>query len=318
MLKYFARKLLTILPMLIAISVIVFAALELSPMDPINYLISPEMSTDSANIEALRNLYGLNDPLVVRYFKWLWNMLKGDFGYSIVDGSSIATLIAMKLPATFELSLIALFVSTVLGIGIGIVSAIRQNSIVDYVGRFFGVAGISIPQFFFGIVLIQFFAINLGWLPIGGRIGVDSKTFWNRVPNLVLPSLALGISMTAALLRYARNSMLDVLGKDYIKTARSKGIPEWKVYLKHGFRNALGPTLIIIAFRLPLLIGGSVMIETVFSWPGIGSVLLAAVSSNDYPVIMMTTMMIAVAILLSSFLIDLVMALLDPRIRFEK
>ena len=245
-------------------------------------------------------------------------MFKGDFGYSIIDGTPISKIIAMKLPATFEISAIALVISTVFGIGLGIISAIRQNTFIDYFGRIIGVIGVSIPQFFFGIILIQLFSIKLGWLPMGGRLQVGYKTWWDHIPNIILPSVALGISMTGALLRYARNSMLDVLNKDYIRTARSKGIPEWKVYIKHAFRNSMGPTLVVLAFRLPILIGGSVMIETVFSWPGIGSIILQGVSTSDYPVIMMTTLMIAAAMLIASFLVDILMAILDPRIRFEK
>jgi len=317
MLKYFLKKLLAIIPMLLLVSVLVFFALELSPVDPINYLASPDM-TSTENLEALRESLGLNDPVYIRYFNWLSNILKGDFGYSISTGAKISDLIKLRLPATLELSVIAIVLSTILGIGLGLISAIKQNTIVDYIGRIIGVVGISIPQFFFGIVVIQIFAIKLGWLPFGGRLTVDANSFADRIPNMILPSFTMAISMTAALLRYTRNSMLDVLNKDYIKTARSKGIPEWKVYIKHAFRNSLGPILVLLAFRLPLLVGGSVVIESVFSYPGIGSLILAGVSSNDYPVIMITTLMVAVAILLSSFLVDLVTAVLDPRVRFDK
>lgn len=318
MINYFFRKLLAIIPMLFIISVIVFVAIHFSPIDPINYLASPDMAANAANLAALREHLGLNDPIYVQYFRWLGNMFKGDFGYSIVDGTPISKIIAMKLPATFEISAIALVISTVFGIGLGIIAAIKQNTFIDYFGRIIGVIGVSIPQFFFGIILIQLFSIKLGWLPMGGRLQVGYKSWWDHVPNIILPSVALGISMTGALLRYARNSMLDVLNKDYIRTARAKGIPEWKVYIKHAFRNSMGPTLVILAFRLPILIGGSVMIETVFSWPGIGSIILQGVSTSDYPVIMMTTLMIAAAMLIASFLVDILMAVLDPRIRFEK
>ncbi|HOV94121.1 MAG TPA: ABC transporter permease [Spirochaetales bacterium] len=318
MIDYFFRKLLAIIPMLFIISIIVFVAIHFSPIDPINYLASPDMAANAANLAALREHLGLNDPIYVQYFRWLGNMFKGDFGYSIIDGTPISKIIAMKLPATFEISAIALVISTVFGIGLGIISAIRQNTFIDYFGRIIGVIGVSIPQFFFGIILIQLFSIKLGWLPMGGRLQVGYKTWWDHIPDIILPSVALGISMTGALLRYARNSMLDVLNKDYIRTARSKGIPEWKVYIKHAFRNSMGPTLVVLAFRLPILIGGSVMIETVFSWPGIGSIILQGVSTSDYPVIMMTTLMIAAAMLIASFLVDILMAILDPRIRFEK
>lgn len=317
MFQYFMKKLLTMIPMIIAISIIVFLALELMPIDPINYIASPDMAANAQNMEALREKLGLNDPIWIRYIRWAGDLLRGDFGYSIVSGANIKDLISLKLPATLELAGAALVLSTIMGIGIGLLSSIRQNSIIDYLGRIFGVIGNSIPQFFFGIVIIQIFAIKLGWLPMGGRISPEDITFWDRLPNLILPSFTMAIAMTAALLRYTRNSMLDVLNKDYIKTARSKGIPEWKVYCKHAFRNSLGPVLVILCFRLPMLIGGSVVIENIFAWPGIGSTLLQAVSANDYPVIMVITLMIATAILLASFLVDVITALLDPRVRFH-
>ena len=269
MYQYFVKKLLTIIPMLLAVSIMVFLALELMPIDPINYLASPDMAANAQNLEALRNKLGLNDPIWLRYIHWIGGMLHGDFGYSIVNGAKIGDLIALKLPATLELAGAALILSTVMGIGIGLISSIRQNSIIDYIGRVFGVIGNSIPQFFFGIVVIQLFSIKLGWLPLGGRVNPGDVTFWDRLPNLALPAFTMAIAMTATLLRYTRNSMLDVLNKDYIKTARSKGIPEWKVYTKHAFRNSLGPVLVILCFRLPMLVGGSVVIENIFFFFGI-------------------------------------------------
>ena len=318
MLKYFVKRLLIMIPMMLLISALVFFALELAPVDPISYLISPDMAMDSANLEALRESLGLNDPVYIRYFRWIGDIFKGDFGYSIVDGAAISRIIALKLPATFELALGALVLSSILGIVLGIISAIRQNGIIDYVSRFLGVVGVSLPQFFVAICVVQIFAVKLGWLPIGGREVYGAVTFWDRAPNLVLPLLTMTLSMTAVLVRYTRNTMLDVMSKDYVKTARSTGIPEWKVYLKHVFRNAMGPVLVIICFRLPMLIGGSVVIESVFAWPGIGSVILSGVSTGDYPVVMMSTLMTSAVILFASFLVDLLTALLDPRVRFDK
>jgi peptide/nickel transport system permease protein len=317
MLNFIIKKLLVMIPMLFLISIIVFFSLQFSPVDPIYYSATPDMTANADNLEALREQLGLNDPIIVQYYHWIMEILKGDFGYSILTGEPIADILMLRLPATIELSIIALVLSTIIGVILGLFSAIKQNSFVDYFSRNIGVFGISIPEFFFGILIIQFFAIRLGWLPIGGRIDVNDTTFWDRVPNLILPSLTLAIGMLAVLLRYTRNSLLDVLNKDYIKTARSKGIPEWKVFLLHAFRNSMGSILIILAFRLPMLIGGSVIIETVFTWPGIGSTILSAVSSNDYPVIMITTMMLAAAILFASFLVDVVAALLDPRVRLD-
>lgn len=318
MFKYFIKRLLSMIPMLLIISALVFFSLEFSPIDPINYLVSPDMASNAENIEALRESLGLNDPVHIRFVKWIKGILKGDFGYSIQNGAPIVDLIKLRLPATLELATIAIVISTILGIGLGLISAIYQNSIIDYIGRIIGVVGISIPQFFFGVVVIQIFAIKLGWLPYGGRLTIGATSFVDRIPNMILPSFTMAIAMTAALLRYTRNSMLDVLNSDYIKTARSKGIPEWKVYIKHGFRNSLGPILVLLAFRLPLLVGGSVVIESVFAYPGVGTLILSSVSSSDYPVIMMTTLMVAVAILFSSFLVDVVTAMIDPRIRFDK
>ena len=318
MLKYFIKKLLAIIPMLFVISLLVFFALELTPTDPVSYLASPDMAANAENLEALRESLGLNDPVYIRYFRWIGDMFKGDFGYSIVNGTPIGKLISMKLPATIELSVVALIISTILGVGIGLISAIKQNSIIDYIGRVIGVVGTSIPQFFFGVIMIQIFAIMLGWVPSGGRVQYGDVSFIQRMQSMILPALTMAIPMIAALLRYTRNSMLDVLSKDYVKTARSKGIPEWKVYIKHAFRNSLGPILVILMFRLPILIGGSVVIESVFSWPGIGSVILAGVTSGDYPVIMVTTLMVAAAILFASFLVDVITALLDPRVRLDK
>lgn len=311
MLKYIGKKLLQMIPMLLLISFIVFAALQMTGVDPVSYLASPDMAGSAENLEALRERLGLNDPFIVRYFNWIKNMLKGDFGYSIANGTSIKELLAARLPATMELAAVALVLSAIIGITIGILSAIWQNSVIDYVGRFFSVLGQAIPQFFFGICLIQIFAIKLGWLPSSGRMSLG----YTRLEHFILPVLTLTLSMCSVLMRYSRNNMLGVLNSDYVKTARCKGIPEWKVYVKHAFRNAVRPVLVILCFRLPMLIGGSVVIESVFSWPGIGSVITSSVIAGDYPVVMVTTLLVAAAILIASFLVDVLTALLDPRVR---
>jgi len=205
----------------------------------------------------------------------------------------------------------------VLGILLGLLSSIKQNSSADYGITVLGIVGISIPEFFVGIIAIQIFAIEFGWLPVGGRFEYVDSGLWDRVTHLVMPSLTLGFALTAALMRYTRGTMLDVLGKDYVKTARSKGLPEWKVITKHAFRNALMPVVLLLVFRLPLLIGGTVVIESVFSWPGMGGMILNAVSAKDYPVVLVATMMTAGMVLFASFLVDLITAMLDPRIRFD-
>ena len=236
---------------------------------------------------------------------------KDMFEKHIANGADIKTLLLTRLPATMELAAVALVLSSIIGITIGILSAIWQNSIIDYVGRFFSVLGQAIPQFFFGICLIQIFSIKLGWLPFSGRMSLNAS----RLEHFILPALTMTIAMCSVLMRYSRNNMLGVLNSDYVKTARCKGIPEWKVYVKHAFRNAVRPVLVILCFRLPMLIGGSVVIESVFAWPGIGSVITSSVIAGDYPVVMVTTLLVAAAILTASFLVDVLTALLDPRVR---
>ncbi len=316
MLKFILKKLLFMIPMLLLISIIVFFGLQLTGIDPINFMVSPEMlSANADNVEALRESLGLNDPLIIQYFRWLGNCLRGDLGYSF-SGSSISEIIAVRLPYTFELAGWSLLISAVIGIGIGIISAIRQNGIVDYVGRVLAVLGQAVPQFLVGIVLIEIFAIKLGIFPSANRVSPNAaNAFVDAFMHLFLPVVTLTIGMVAVLMRYARNTMLDVLNSDYIKTARSKGIPEWKVYLKHGFRNAMKPVLVILVFRIPMLVGGSVVIESVFSYPGIGLTMTNAIVSGDYPIVLVTTLIIAAAMLICSFMVDVFNALLDPRIR---
>lgn len=316
MLKFILKKLLFMIPMLLLISIIVFFGLQLTGIDPINFMVSPEMlSANADNVEALRESLGLKDPLIIQYFRWLGNCLRGDLGYSF-SGSSISEIIAVRLPYTFELAGWSLLISAVIGIGIGIISAIRQNGIVDYVGRVLAVLGQAVPQFLVGIVLIEIFAIKLGIFPSANRVSPNAaNAFVDAFMHLFLPVVTLTIGMVAVLMRYARNTMLDVLNSDYIKTARSKGIPEWKVYLKHGFRNAMKPVLVILVFRIPMLVGGSVVIESVFSYPGIGLTMTNAIVSGDYPIVLVTTLIIAAAMLICSFMVDVFNALLDPRIR---
>ncbi|MGP1410849.1 MAG: ABC transporter permease [Peptoanaerobacter stomatis] len=317
MFKFILKKLLFMIPMLLVISFLIFFALKSMPIDPINYLLPPEASQDATLKEQLREAYGLNKPFLVQYGNWIGNILKGDFGYSILNGQPIKEILKQKLPATLQLATTALVISSVIGILLGILSAVNQNSIIDYIGRVIGVLGQSIPQFLFGIILITVFALQLKILPAGGRNLYGKNDLLSQFKAIILPACALSIGMIATVLRYTRNSMLDVINKEYIKTARSKGVSEAVVYFKHAFRNSMGPILVTIMFRIPGLIGGSVVIETVFNWPGIGSTLMGSVTSGDYPVIMVTTLLLAVVMLTISFLVDVLSALLDPRIRLD-
>ncbi|GAB3714982.1 ABC transporter permease [Mariniluteicoccus flavus] len=315
MVTFIVRRVLILIPMALVISAMVFFAIRLSPVDPILYMVPPDAASDPANLERLRESLGLNAPLPVQYVRWLGDMLTGDFGYSISSGQSIMQILALRLPATFELVILSLLLSTAIALTLGLFAGAKPGGIADGISRAIAVIGISVPDFFVGIILLQVFAYTLGWMPTGGRMLPGQVTFVDRLPQLVLPVASLTFGMLAVLIRYMRNSTLDTMGKEFVKTARSKGVPEWKVLWGHVFRNSLGPVMVILAFRLPLLVGGSVLVETLFRWPGIGSTIVSAVSSSDYPVIMVTSMLIAIVILVASFVIDLVKSILDPRVR---
>ena len=316
MLKFILKKLALMIPMLLVISLVVFVGLRSTGIDPITFMVPPEVQSQSPEIvEQLREELGLNKPLIVQYFNWLGNILHGDLGLTN-KGEDIAGIIATRLPYTLELSVYAMLFSAVIGIGIGIISAIRQNGIIDYIGRVLAVLGQAVPQFLVGILVIWIFSIKMGIFPSGNRVSPDAtNAFVDAFMHLFLPVLTLTIGMVAVLMRYARNTMLDVLNSDYIKTARSKGIPEWKVYMKHGFRNAMKPVLVILMYRIPALIGGSVVIESVFSYPGIGTTMANAVTSMDYNLVLVITLIIAAVMLICSFMVDVFNALLDPRVR---
>lgn len=318
MAKYFLNRILILLPKLIVITIIIFIGIKLMPGDPITYRMAPEdiALMDPQQLALAREKLGLNDPLYMQYFKWITSILSGDFGYSYVTGVRISTMLESRMYTTIELAGIALLVSTVIGVSFGFISAIRQNSFIDYFNTIVGMIGISVPAFFFGLIGIWLFALKLHWLPTGGRLQPGQEAFFSRIEFLVLPCVCLGISLIATLMRYTRSSMLDIINKDYIRTVKSKGVSNVSVYIHHGLRNALTPIIIVVVSRLSLIVSGTVVIESVFNYPGLGTMLITAINSSDMPIIMITTLMIAVCILVSSLLSDLLIAMLDPRVRF--
>ena len=315
MVSFIVRRIAILVPMAFTISALIFFASRLSPIDPILAMIPPDMASDSANLEQLREELGLNDHIVLQYLTWLKNIATGDFGYSLQSGQQISEILALRMPATLELVLSALILSTILALTLGLFAGAKKGGIADKLSRVLGVVGIAIPDFFIGLALLNVFAYRVSWLPSGNRVAPGQVTLWDRFPNYILPVATLTIAMLAVLIRYTRNSVLDTLNRDFVKTARSKGVPEWRVLYSHVFRNSLGPVMVLLAFRLPLLVGGSILVETVFQWPGIGTTIIAAVTASDYPVIMVVSMLIAMVILVASFLVDIVKSILDPRVR---
>ena len=308
------------IPKILLITAAIFFAMELLPGDVITRSIPVEdlANLSEAEIEKLREAKGLNDPAIIRYFRWLGGLIHGDFGYSYGSGADIGEVLATRLPATIELSVFGLILSTIFGIGFGFLAAVKQNSPIDYCSSFLGMVGVSVPEFFFGMLFIMLFSVNLHWLPSGGRISQADPTFWGHIKHMILPSVCLGIGLTATLMRYTRNSMLDVMNKDYIKTAREKGAPEITVYIKHCFRNGCAPVMILLVARLGMLISGTTVIESVFNYPGMGSLLLSSIAVKDVPVVMSILLLVSLTTLVTIFIADFLLAFLDPRMRFGK
>ncbi|MHA1549168.1 MAG: ABC transporter permease [Alphaproteobacteria bacterium] len=317
MLTYVIRRVIILVPMLFVISFLVYFGLELTPGDAVSHMISPELSgqISAEKYEQMREALGLNKTFIERYFIWLGNVLQGNFGHSLSGGVLISEIVLDRLPATLELSIAALLFSTLFGCILGTISALKRGSLTDSGMTVVGMFGVSIPEFFFGLVAILVFALNLAWLPVGGRLMPGYETFFDRLPHLILPAGVLSLMMTAGVMRYSRSSMLDSLSQEFIRTARSKGLPEWRINFIHGFRVALTPVIVLIGFRLPTLVGGSVIIEQVFQWPGIGAEFIAAVRGADYPLVMMIALFSVFAMLAASLIIDVLTALIDPRVR---
>lgn len=319
MATYTIRKILSLIPMMLVISFLIYLGIELMPGDAVDFLIPPDaLSTMSAEqLDQMRNSLGLNDPFVIRYVKWLTGILHGDFGYSLQSGVPVAEIMRNHISATIELSVAALIMSSVFGILLGVISALKKGSVLDHILDVVGMIGVAIPQFLFGLICINALALHHNILPVGGRMAYAGQSFIQRLPYLILPAAVLGFSMTAGVMRYARGSMLESMGRDYMKTARSKGIPEWRVNLLHGLRAAVTPVVVLIGFRLPMLIGGAVVVEEVFQWPGIGGLFIKAVRAQNTPLVMMIGFFSVLIVLVSSILVDLVTAMLDPRIKLS-
>ena len=316
MLNYILRKLLSMIPMLLIITFLIYVGVELMPGDVVDFLIPMDQLAEMTpeEVDAFRAAKGLDGPMVVRYFNWLKGVCKGDLGYSLQNNMPVGTLMLQKLPATIELSLAALFISTVLGILLGVISAIRKGRLADNLLTVAGMIGVAIPQFLFGVFCIMLFCLKLKWFPVGQR---GTEGLLDELHHLFLPAFVLGISMTAGVMRYSRSSMLDSMNRDYVKTARAKGLPEWKVNLLHGFRVACTPVMVLIGFRLPMLISGSIVIENIFQWPGVGRWFTDSVKSQNTPIIMSVGLFMVLLVLLSSLLVDILTAVLDPRVKLS-
>ena len=315
MVAYIVRRLLQSVVLLFIVSVITFGLIHSAPGGP-SLLSNPELSRQ--DIEQMREQLGLNDPLPVQYGRWLKNMLQGNLGTSHNTVEPVRSLIADRLPNTLILTGLAVIVSIALALPLGVLSAIRRNTPFDRLVASTSFFGISIPVFWLGIILIIVFSIQLGWLPAGGMATLGEPfSLSDRLKHMVLPIIVLAMGNLAELTRYTRSGMITVLGEDYIRTAQAKGLPNKTVILRHALRSALIPVVTIIGVLLPRAVSGAAITETVFSWPGMGRLAVEAATTRDYPVVMGTTLTVAVVVILSSLLTDVVYGYLDPRIRLR-
>ena len=316
--SYLLQRLFHGATVLIGVSLLVFIAVELAPGDVVDAILPPESYASEEAKEQMRERFGLNDPAPLRFVHWMGRTATGDLGYSLTSSEPVTDVIFRRLPATLQLVGFAMVLSIVIGIGSGIIAAVKQYSWIDYLMTFFSFLWLSIPAFFLGLLLIYTFAVKINWFPaFGASSAAADSAFLDRIHHLVLPGLTLGLELAAALTRYTRASMLDVLHTDYLRTARAKGVHERAVILRHALKNALIPVITVIAFRLPYLIGGAVIIETVFQWPGLGLLMLNAAVQKDYPLIMGLALIVTLVVVVSSFIADVAYSLVDPRIRMQ-
>jgi ABC-type dipeptide/oligopeptide/nickel transport system permease component len=311
MFRYLIRRVLLAIPILLAVFTLVFLVVRVIPGDPAVAALGDYASKEA--VAALRERMGLNDPLPVQYFRFLGDLLRGDFGESLINGKPISEQIAYVLPYTLQLTFASVLIGVVLGVPLGILTAVNRNNLIDYMGRIISLVGLSVPAFYFGILLILLFAVELGLLPAvgGGNIEKDPV---GSLKFLVLPSLTLGLIMTTSVTRLARSAMLNVLSEDYVRTARAKGLAERAVVTKHALRAAMLPIVSITGFWTASLIGDSVLTEVIFSRPGLGKMLVGAILQRDYTALQSIMVIYAAFVVVINLITDLTYGFLDPRI----
>lgn len=319
MAKYLIRRLIYSIPVVIAITIIIFALIEIAPGDVADYFVSGEVEMSAEAMQAIRDRYGLDQPAPVRYINWVGAVLQGDLGYRYTDGRPVAAAIQRRLRATITLISAALVIGVVVGVPLGVFIGLRQYSFWDISLTGFSFLGISMPAFVTGILALYVFSIQLGWFPSGGMrpIGRGEVGLWTSIHHLILPSLVLSLNYVATYMRYMRFSMLEVVHSDYVRTARGKGLADRRVTWRHTVPNAILPVITIIGVSIPNLVVGAVFTETIFSWPGMGTLYLDAVRGRDVPLLMGMNLVIAVAVLGANLLTDIIYGVVDPRIRYD-
>ena len=332
--KYFIKRMALAVPTMLGVSIVVFLLIHMIPGDPLDVMLGDRVR-EEARIAFAERL-GLDQPLHIQYWRWLSNAITGDFGTSIRSNEAVTSEILSRLPATIELTVVALLIAVVFGIFFGVTAARYRNSPLDQSLIGFSLLGVSVPIFWLGMMMIFLFAVILGWLPVSGRISmgvtmpggtglylIDTllagkmNLFNQALKHLIMPATAMATVSLALITRVTRSSMLDVLSEDYVQSARAKGLPNRKVIYKHALKNAMIPVVTVVGLQFARLMGGAILTETVFSWPGIGRLLITAISYRDYPMVQGIVFFVAFAFVIINIIVDLLYAYLDPRIRYE-
>lgn len=327
MLKYIVRRMLSLVVILLGVSIIVFMLVHLAPGDPVRIMLGEEAREE--DVERLNRLYGFDRPLPVQYVIWLGNALRGDLGTGIRSQLPVTLLIFERMPATIELALWSLVLAVGVGIPLGVLSAVRRNSWIDFGSMFAALVGVAAPNFWVGLILLSQVALHVSWLPIGSRgpsftdalvamvTQFDFMVLWDHFRYVLLPALALGTSIMALITRLTRSSLLEVLNRDYVRTARAKGLRGITVVYGHALKNALLPVVTVVGVQFGALLGGAIVIEVVFAWPGVGRLIVSAISQRDFPVVQGSVLMLAVVFAIANLLVDLSYSLINPRIRYD-
>lgn len=315
--QFFAQRLIAFIPTLFGISLVIFAVMHLIPGDTITAQIGTYYKLTEAQAASLREYYGLDKSLPEQYVHWITSALQGDFGYSVRKGEPVLSLILRHFPLTLELAIFSMIIALLLGIPLGIYAAVHRDTFIDLIARSFALIGLAIPNFWLGMLIILVLSLYFGIMPNAGNYVGFSVDPLTNLKQMVFPALALGMAATADVMRIVRSSMLEELCKDYARTARSKGVMERWVILKHCLKNALIPVITLVGLETGYLIGGAVIIETVFALPGIGRLLLDGISERDYAIVQGTVLFIAFNFVVVNLLTDIAYAWVDPRIRYD-
>jgi peptide/nickel transport system permease protein len=312
--EYIIRRLVLLVPTVLGVSVIVFLMMHFIPGDPVALLLGDYYT--EATAKAIRAQYGLDKPLYTQYILWLGRLFIGDWGQSIIANRPIFDDLVQRIPVTLELIVLSMTFALLIAVPAGVIAALKPYSWRDYSAMTTALIGVSVPEFFTGILLILFFSLLWGILPAVGYVPL-SESIWGNLQHMLLPAVTLGLARAALLTRLVRASMMEVIRLDYVTTARAKGVREWAVVLKHALKNALIPTVTVLGLQIGFLIGGAIVVETVFSVPGVGSFGISAISLRDYPQVQAFVLLFAVGFVLTNLIVDILYAFLDPRIKYE-